>query len=132
MGRQIKVRDEKIIEALEACGGVILHAAAMIGMNRKQMSIRIKAKPEMTERLMDIRESNIDIAESKLMELIRKGQPSAIIFFLKCLAKDRGYVERVEQTGKDGKDLILPVLAPPRANDMDEWLEQNKKEAAAA
>lgn len=132
MGRQIKVRDEKIIEALEACGGVILHAAAMIGMNRKQMSIRIKAKPEMTERLMDIRESNIDIAESKLMELIRKGQPSAIIFFLKCLAKDRGYVERVEQTGKDGKDLILPVLAPPRASDMDEWLEQNKKEAAAA
>ena len=132
MGRQIKVRDATIVKALEACGGVILHAAAMINMSRRQMADRIKAQPELTDRLMDIRESNIDIAESKLMELIRKGQPSAVIFFLKCLAKERGYVERLEQTGRDGKDLILPVLAPPRANDMDEWLEQNKKEAAAA
>jgi hypothetical protein len=101
-------------------------------MPRTSLSRRISGSSALKDKLGDIRESNIDIAESKLMELIGKGQPSAIIFFLKCLGKDRGYVERVETTGKDGADLVLPIVAPPRATDMDEWLQQNRKEAAAA
>ena len=132
MGRQVAVRDETIIEALEATGGLILQAAKLVKMPRTSLSRRISGSPALKDKLGDIRESNIDIAESKLMELIGKGQPSAIIFFLKCLGKDRGYVERVETTGKDGADLVLPIVAPPRATDMDEWLQQNRKEAAAA
>lgn len=132
MGRQVAVRDETIIEALEATGGLILHAAKLVKMPRTSLSRRISGSSALKDKLGDIRESNIDIAESKLMELIGKGQPSAIIFFLKCLGKDRGYVERVETTGKDGADLVLPIVAPPRATDMDEWLQQNRKEAAAA
>ena len=132
MGRSKTYSDEQIIEALEKHGGLVLHAARALGCNRSSLTGRIKKNPDLQIRLDDIRQCNIDIAESKLMELIQNGQPSAIIFFLKCLGKERGYVERVEQTGKDGKDLILPVVAPPRATDMDDWLAQNRKEANAA
>ncbi len=43
-----------------------------------------------------VREQRHDYVESKLMELIGQHNPSAIIFYLKCQAKDRGYVEKQE------------------------------------
>ena len=44
----------------------------------------------------DIMESFIDLAESKLFQAIQGNQPWAVCFFLKCRAKQRGYVERTE------------------------------------
>jgi|TARA_Y100000310_G_scaffold31852_1_gene30197 hypothetical protein len=131
MGRAQKYSDDQILEALEKCGGVVLHAAQALGAARASIQRRIDNSKELTQQLKDLREVNIDIAESKLMELIRKGQPAAVIFYLKCVAKHRGYVERAEVTGKDGADLVLPIANVPRATSMEEWLEQNRKEAAA-
>lgn len=46
----------------------------------------------------------------KLMQLIKEGNPTAIIFYLKARCGWRD-VERKEITGKDGKDLsVAPVL----------------------
>ena len=124
--------DKEIIAALEAAGGIVTHAAQVLGgADRKNIARRISRSETLKAKLAECREVNIDFAETKLMELIAKGVPSATIFYLKCMGKERGYVERVEQTGKDGKDLLLPVIAPPRASSMEEWLEQNRKEAAA-
>ena len=127
-----KFSDQQIIDALERNGGIILQAAKALGTGRNTVADRISRTPSLKKEAARIREQNIDFAESKLMELIEKGQPAAIIFYLKFQAKERGYVERVEQTGKDGKDLRLPIVAPPRAKSMEEWLEQNRKEAKAA
>ncbi len=128
-----KYSDDQIIAALHATGGLVTHAAKAMGTVPKTLYDRMARTPALKLALDEIRNGKLDFAESKLMELIAKGQPSAIIFFLKCLGKERGYVERVENTGKDGKDLnILPVIAPPRAANMEEWLEQNRKEANAA
>jgi len=57
----------------------------------------LKDNPAFKENIENIKESNIDYAESKLMQAIQKGNTAAILFFLKTQAKDRGYVERVEQ-----------------------------------
>ena len=127
-----QVTEEIIVQALESNGGLIAATARTINRTPDGLRKRIGRSEYLQEKLKDIREANVDFAESQLMGLIKKGQPSAIIFFLKCLGKDRGYVERVENTGKDGKDLVLPVVAPPRATTMEEWMEQNKKESKAA
>ena len=100
---------------------------------QRQLECDVKARREALagyekDALNDIREDALDYVESKLFELIDKGHPSAIIFFLKCQGKHRGYVERQEVTGRDGAEVILPVLAPPRATSMEEWLEQNRLE----
>ena len=124
----LRFSDEKIIEALEKCGGVVSHASKALGAGRNTVDQRIRRNPHLQVKLNEIRESNLDFVESKLMELIAKGQPSAIIFYLKCQGKDRGYVERVEQTRKASSDLMLPVLGPPRATSMAEWQEQNRRE----
>ena len=44
--------------------------------------------------LEEVKETALDIAEDKLMGLIRDGNLGAICFFLKCQGKHRGYVER--------------------------------------
>ena len=55
-------------------------------------------------------ESLKDFAESKLHIAIGRGQAWAICFFLKCRAKDRGYVERSEVTGLNGAALAGPPM----------------------
>jgi hypothetical protein len=42
--------------------------------------------------------------------LIKAGNVTAIIFYLKTQAKDRGYVERQELTGADGGKLQVEYV----------------------
>jgi len=58
----------------------------------------------------EIEESMIDLAESKLMEMIKKGDNlGAICFFLKCKGKHRGYVEKAEHTMDHSGTLLLEI-----------------------
>lgn len=51
-------------------------------------------------------EALLDLAESKLLENIKKGGTPELIFYLKTKGKKRGYVERQEITGSEGKKLF--------------------------
>jgi len=130
VGRQ-DITDTQIEAALREHRGLAKNAAHALGMARSTLYVRLNRDPVLKETLHEIREEVVDFAESKLFELIEKGHASAIIFYLKCQGKDRGYIERVEQTGKDGNDLVLPVIGPPRATTMEQWLEQNRIEVEA-
>jgi len=55
----------------------------------------------------------------------------SVLFALKCLAKDRGYVERAEVTGRDGKDLG-EVVIPKREVTLEEWKQSLKLEKKSA
>jgi hypothetical protein len=65
------------------------------------------------ERLQSIIDENLDIAEEGLHSLLRSKTENvrfrAVEFYLRTKGKSRGYVERSELTGKDGKNL-LPEL----------------------
>jgi hypothetical protein len=65
---------------------------------------------EFKEKIEEARESLIDFAETKLQQNIMNGNEASIFFFLKTIGKKRGYVERQEITGYEGKDLVLPKL----------------------
>ena len=52
------------------------------------------------------RNRRLDFAESMLDKGMQEGNMTAIIFYLKTQGKSRGYVERQEVTGADGKKLF--------------------------
>jgi hypothetical protein len=103
----MKVTDKQIKEALWNSGGFITHAAQQLHMAYSSISERIRKTPELQKELEVVRESHLDLAESKLIEAVNKGRPWAICFYLKCKGKHRGYIERQEVTGVEGGPLEI-------------------------
>jgi len=106
-----KIKNTDIIKALTASSGFIGAAAQKLKISRMTLYSWIKADDELTEAIDSINESLIDFTESKLMKLINEDNPAAIFFHLKCKAKHRGYIERTEVTGADGKDLTIKLVS---------------------
>ena len=98
----------EVIEALRATNGLVSHAARALNISDIALYARLKKNPDIAEELKRIREANLDVAESKLFELIRQGNLGAVIFYLKCIGKHRGYVEKqqVDLTQSDGPIVI--------------------------
>lgn len=61
--------------------------------------------PTLKATMSEERGRMIDVAEAALFTEIQNGNITAIIFTLKTVGKDRGYVERLEQTGRDGAPM---------------------------
>lgn len=91
MGRY-KVAD--IAEALQNSKGFISTAAAMLGCTRKTIYSYIAKHPSLAEIVEDEKEKMKDFAESKLLQNIRDGKETSLIFYLKTQAKERGYIDK--------------------------------------
>lgn len=78
--------------------GNISEACIQTGISRQTYYNWLKAHPDFAEEIGNIIEESVDFAESRLKQLMREGNPTAIIFYLKTRGKERGYIEykRVE------------------------------------
>lgn len=98
----------EIADAIRASDGFITHAAERLGITRQAIYRRL-TDPEIATALEESRVSLIDEAEHALRDLIKKRDVASVIFALKTLGKGRGYVERQEVTGAEGKTLDIRV-----------------------
>lgn len=93
--------DEELEEALENSGGVQEAASVWLRKNkgiiyaRSSISGRMKRNPKLKEAAGRGVEKLLDLGEVKLFEAVQKGNLTAIIFFLKCRGKKRGYIEKL-------------------------------------
>jgi len=90
---------EQFIKAIENSGGYVSLIADRVGCAISTV-YEWKDKDSVVDaaiRREKIRQ--VDFAEGKLQSLIKKENPTAIIFYLKTQGKDRGYVERQEVAG---------------------------------
>lgn len=104
--------NEEIADALRAAYGLLATTAQILTkvgggrkITRQAVSGRIKRSPELREVAEQAAETLTDLAEQELYKLIKQGDKTAIIFYLKCKGKARGYVERQEVTGADGAPI---------------------------
>jgi len=98
---------EQIEKALKANGGFISQAAKSLNVRYQTIWERIRRSSRLKQSYEEIRESYLDLAESKLLVKIREGDLGAICFFLKCQGKKRGYIER-PVGGDDGSYIPKP------------------------
>jgi len=109
MANSNKLTAEKMIAAIEEAKGFVSKACDILECSRQHWYKKLKEFPTVQAKVDEIREKRTDYVESKMMKLIDELNPTMIIFYLKTQAKDRGYVERQEVTGAEGKDIIVKL-----------------------
>ena len=107
-----KKREEtaaRIIAAISESNGLLTLAAKKAGIGYSTVWRYTQDFSTVKQAVTEAKERMLDFAEGKLYEKIKSGDNAAIIFFLKTQGKKRGYVERSEVTGEDGKPMETRV-----------------------
>ena len=119
--QQTALKKREMIKALIKSLGVVTLACEKVGIERSTHYDWLKADEKYKQAVEDIAEVELDFAESMLHKQIQDKDTAATIFFLKTKGKKRGYIERQEVTGADGKDLFysnILTVARQRASDI--------------
>ena len=97
-------------DALEKNGGWLSKAAKALSCTVLQLSAAISQTPELLEKFLEIREYYLDLAENKLISLVKTGDLEAVKFWLKCQGKSRGWTERMpEEQDKKQNNFIINI-----------------------
>jgi hypothetical protein len=119
-GRKPKISADEIADALVKAHGLVSVAVRYIErakteelgkpftIARQVVERRIKNTPRLTEVMAQCDAEALDFAENKLMQHIKDGDTTSLIFYLKCKGKHRGYVE------KSNVELSSPDNTPVR------------------
>ncbi|MBS7703301.1 helix-turn-helix domain-containing protein [Chelatococcus asaccharovorans] len=129
-GRREQFDVPTIAEALRQAAGVISLAAARLKISRTALYQYFDRHPELHDVRREIEEETLDLAEAGLLEQIRDKNMTALIFYLKTKGKQRGYVERSEVTGPNGRPVSVQVSADNLSVDDALRLEELAKRAA--
>lgn len=107
-------RKKRFLAELVECLGIVSDACKAIGISRQQFYEWKEKDPEFAKAVVDVNEEVIDYVEGRLLSSIKGTGPGAVtaqIFYLKCRAKIRGYVERVELGGHDGQPMKFEIVS---------------------
>lgn len=121
---KIQQTKKALLLALEQSLGVVTQACRQVGINRTTFYKYVNEDTEFAAAVKDMSEIAVDFVESKLFKQIRESNTAATIFYLKTKAKHRGYVERIESTGKDGGPIDHRRTTPDISLLTDEELDQ--------
>ena len=85
---------KQVEKALLASHGLRAEAARKLKCAASTITHFIQRHPELEKTIEQAVEADLDLAESKLFEHIGKGNIPALLFYLKCKGKHRGYFEK--------------------------------------
>jgi len=106
--RHLKKRDIAL-KTLELSAGNVSEACKKANISRATFYRWYNKEEEFKDHVDSIKESLLDLAESKLLEMINNGNLTAIIFYLKTKGQSRGYIEKQYIESKEFKvhDTII-------------------------
>lgn len=88
------INKKALLAALEKHLGVVTSACKEVGISRDTHYEYYKTDKEYRKAVKNIENVALDFAESHLHKQIAKGNPLSTMFFLKCKARKRGYIEQ--------------------------------------
>ena len=98
------------LKAYRKSAGNIAHACKSANIDRQTYYNYFEKFDTFKKECLDIKEENIDFAESVLMDAIRNKNMTGVIFFLKTIGRNRGYVEKQEMDIDGGFNLSVKFL----------------------
>lgn len=102
---------KRLLESLEKNLGHVTEACKAAGISRKTFYKYKKEDPEFKKKVKEIEEIQIDFVESKLIQNIKKGDKTSIIFYLKTKGKHRGYYERVVRDNNNNNNVNIELTS---------------------
>lgn len=103
---------EQFIKAIENSGGYISLISERVGCHISTVYDWIDKDEDVAAAIKREKVRQVDHAEGKLQSLIKKENPTAIIFYLKTQGKDRGYYEHRTQDITSGNQPITINMVP--------------------
>jgi hypothetical protein len=103
---------EQFIKAIENSGGYISLISERVGCHISTVYDWIEKDEDVAAAIKREKVRQVDHAEGKLQSLIKKENPTAIIFYLKTQGKDRGYYEHRTQDITSGNQPITINMIP--------------------
>lgn len=116
-----------IAEVYGKKGANMSATAAALGCSRTTLYEWREKDPKLDKLMHEVEESLIDFSESKLIEQIKDGNMTAVIFHLKTKGKKRGYTEGVEVEERSTTDLDLSGLSNTELATLMALLKKAKK-----
>jgi hypothetical protein len=99
--RRHRLSDSVIISALQTHRGMVSLAAKSLGASHNTILARAARSVAVRAALEFERTVLVDIAETKLAEAVDRGELPAVLFTLRTLGRNRGYVERDAVTNSE-------------------------------
>ena len=126
-GGKAKMKVKDVEAALRASLGILTRAATILedkygSCSPTTVSNYIKRHSSLQKVQDEITNQTLDLAESKLIQLIKDGDKTAILFYLKCKGKDRGYIEKPEIEFYQQNNLASVAIKPDMSELDDDQL----------
>lgn len=102
----------RFLESLKAAGGIIYAACENSGISRSTYYRWRAEDPDFAQGVEEVMEAQIDFVESKLMGLIRSGDTTATIFYLKTKGRKRGYSEKAPAPAVEAPEGTAQAALP--------------------
>jgi len=118
-------------DAIQKSGGWLTKAASLLGCSSLALAKFVAQSPELLEIYQDIKEKYLDIAEIKLLTLVKKGELEAIKYWLNNQGKKRGWGVKEEDSGNKGNTIIFNIEPAFTINDVKNQADERIKEIEA-
>lgn len=108
-GLPTRALKKAFLSAMEKTYGNITASASAAGISRTIVYIWMRKDPKFKEKIESsiYEDALLDAVDHKLNKLaINEENPQVLMFIAKTKGRKRGYIERSELTGADGKDLV--------------------------
>ena len=129
MAKKAQFTKAQVAAALDEADGSRVAAADALGCNVRTIFRYQERYPEL-KKIADAGDQRItDLAKSRLVDMIRDGQPGAIMFWLKCRA---GWSERAQVELSGNLAHTVRHDPPPRAQTLEEWCSDRRRQVQEA
>lgn len=122
-----KLTVENVAKAIKGSGGIMATVARRCKVDRAAVYRFLQKHPDLKQALNDEREIIVDTAEERLYSSVKKGEPWAIKLVLHSLGKNRGYSERHEITGAEGRPIEIEQIIGSVIHEHDRVSRKAKK-----